>query len=239
MKAVIVTAATHGEISLLLAELEGGRRLSVGRREVHGGILRGTSVLLALTGIGKINAASAVTALLEHFDPALLINIGCAGAYPECGLAVGDLALATAELLGDEGVEAPDGWHSLEFIGIPAVARDGAEYYNRFPLTGWATEKAAHVAQGAGIVLCRGDFVTVSTVSGTAGRGTELFRRFGGICENMEGGAIAQVASLYGINCLEVRGVSNLVEDRDFSRWNIPLASERAQQFVLQFISSL
>ena len=38
---------------------------------------------------------------------------------------------------------------------------------------------------------------------------------------------------------VELRGVSNLVEDRDLSRWNIPLAVERAQKFALQFISAL
>ncbi len=239
MKPVIVTAATHGEISLLIAGLEEGRRLSVGRREVHEGMLEGRTVLLALTGIGKVNAASATTALLERFTPELLINIGCAGAYPESGLAMGDLAMATAEVFGDEGVMAPDGWHSLELIGIPAVARNGEEYYNRFPLAGWAAEKAALVAAATGSFLHQGDFVTVSSVSGTAGRGAELFRRFGGICENMEGGAVAQVASLYGVDCMEIRGVSNLVEDRDLARWNMPLAAERAQRFVLQFISAL
>jgi futalosine hydrolase len=66
-----------------------------------------------------------------------------------------------------------------------------------------------------------------------------LFRRFGGICENMEGGAAAQVATLYGVDCLEVRGISNLVEDRDLSRWDIPLAAERAQNFIARFIGAL
>ncbi len=239
MKPVIVTAATRMEISLLIAGLVGGGRLSVGCREAHEGTLEGRSVILALTGIGKVNAGSVTTALLERFTPELLINVGCAGAYPGSGLAVGDLALATTEVLVDEGVMAPDGWHSLELIGIPAVARNGGQYFNHFPLTGWAQKKAAHVAKAAGLILHQGDFVTVSTVSGTAERGAELFRRFGGICENMEGGAVAQVALLYGIDCMEIRGVSNLVEDRDLSRWNMPLACERAQQFVLQFISTL
>jgi futalosine hydrolase len=100
-------------------------------------------------------------------------------------------------------------------------------------------DKAAHVAQAGGLTLHQGAFVTVSTVSGSAGCGTEMFRRFGGICENMEGAAVAQVASLYGTDCMELRGVSNLVEDRDISRWNIPMAVELAQKFILQFISTL
>jgi len=239
MKPVIVTAATQGELALLAAGLENGGRISFGRREIYEGVLGGRRVLLAATGIGKVNAASATTALLEHFGPEILINTGCAGSYGESGIGVGELVLATAEAFGDEGVEAPDGWHSLELIGIPAVSRNGEAYFNRFPMTGWALHKAEHLARAAGLTLHKGDFVTVSTVSGTAGRGAELFRRWGGICENMEGAATAQVALLYGVDCMEIRGISNIVEDRDLSRWDIPLAVERAQKFIQKFIETL
>ena len=54
----------------------------------------------------------------------------------------------------------------------------------------------------------------------------------------MEGAAAAQVALQYGIDCLEVRGVSNMVEDRDLSRWDIPLAAEQAQRFILRYIEA-
>ncbi|MCM2357226.1 MAG: futalosine hydrolase [Geobacteraceae bacterium] len=239
MKPVIVTAATHRELSLLIRALEGGGRLHLQGREGYRGELAGWPAILAVTGIGKVNTAAAVTSLLERFEPELLINTGCAGAYRGSGLAVGDLAMATAELFGDEGVLAPDGWHSLELIGIPALERNGERWFNAFPLTRWALDKASHVADGAGLALRRGPFITVSTASGTAERGDELLRRFGGICENMEGGAAAQVALLYGADCLELRGVSNLVEDRDLSRWDIPLAAERAQAFIMRFIGAL
>lgn len=239
MKPIIVTAATHRELSLLIAALESGNRLFIGRREIYEGMLGEWRVLLAVTGIGKVNAASAATALLEHFAPEILINIGCAGAYVERGLEVGNLAMATEEVFGDEGVLTPDGWHSLELIGIPVVSRNGEEHFNRFPMTRWAMDKAAHVAEMGGVTLHQGTFVTVSTVSGSAVRGAELFQRFAGICENMEGASVAQVASHYGVDCMEIRGISNLVEDRDLSRWKIPLAAELAQKFTLQFIGAL
>jgi futalosine hydrolase len=239
MKPIIVTAATCTELSLLISCLEGGGRISSGQRDIHEGTIAGRRAILAVTGIGKVNTASAVTALLEHHEPELLINTGCAGAYPGSGLAVGDLAIAAAELFGDEGVMAPDGWHSMELIGIPALSKNGESYFNRFPLTRWAIDKAMHVAEAEGITLHQGEFVTVSAASGTDGRGKELYQRFGGICENMEGAAAAQVALLYGVDCMELRGVSNMVEDRDLSRWDIPLAVERAQGFILQFISVL
>lgn len=239
MKPVMVTAATAGELSLLIPALAGRERFLICSRETYRGELGGWPVILAVTGIGKVNTAAAITSLLERFEPELLINTGCAGAYPGSELAVGDLVMATGEMYGDEGVLAPDGWHSLELIGIPAVERNGERYFNAFPLTQWALDKADYVADAAGLTLRRGLFVTVSTASGTQMRGEELFRRFGGICESMEGGAAAQVALLYGVDCLEIRGVSNLVEDRDLSRWDIALAVERALDFIPRFIGSL
>jgi len=239
MKPIIVTAATNMEISLLISQLEGGGRIISGHREIFEGMIAGKRTILAMTGIGKVNAASATTALLEHFEPEILINTGCAGAYEGGGLAVGGLAIATAELFGDEGVMTPEGWRSMELIGIPALSRNGEDYFNRFPLTRWAIDKAIYVAETEGITLQQGEFVTLSTASGSAERGAELFRRFGGICENMEGGAMAQVAALYGVDCMEIRGISNMVEDRDPARWDIPLAVELAQRFIAKFIAAL
>ncbi len=239
MKPVIVTAATTPELSLLVSALDGKERFQSGHHDAYRGEVAGRPVILAVTGIGKVNTASAVTALLERFEPELLINTGCAGAYRGGGLTVGDLASATIEVMGDEGVLTLEGWHSLELIGIPAVERKEESYFNRFPLTRWALDKAAFVAETAGFPLRQGTFVTVSTVSGTLERGDELSSRFGGICENMEGGAAVQVALLYGVDCMEIRGVSNVVEDRDPSRWDIPLAVAKAQDFIARFIGSL
>jgi futalosine hydrolase len=38
---------------------------------------------------------------------------------------------------------------------------------------------------------------------------------------------------------MEIRGISNMVEDRDLSRWDIAGAAEKAQRFVLRFIEAL
>lgn len=236
---IVISAATHGELSLMLKAL-GGRTV-----ETAGGFplwkteTDTIQAIFAVTGMGKINAAAATAVLIERHAPKLFISTGCAGAFPESCLAVGDLALASVEVCADEGVVTPNGWLSYENIGIPAVERKRKRYFNEFPLSLAAAERAVRLATALGITLIRGRFVTVSTGSGTAERGRELYNRFGSpLCENMEGAAVAQVALRYGVDCLEVRGMSNLVEDRDLSRWNIPLAVERVQRFLLKFIAS-
>ncbi len=238
MKPIVITAATTRELALLIDNMGKSVRFGTGHRELYEGRVDGRKVVLAETGIGKVNTAVAVTRLLERFKPGLLINTGCAGAYEGSGLHVGDLALATTETYGDEGVETVAGWEPLELIGIPLVTRQGKNYFNKFPLSAWAAEKAAQLAARKGVPLHRGTFVTVSTCSGTAARGAEMARRAGGICENMEGAAAAHVALIYGVDCLEIRGISNMVEERDLSRWDIPLAVENVQRFILKFIEA-
>ncbi len=238
MDPILVVAATRQELTLAIRSLGAREHGGAGRRPTWLGKVGALPVILAVTGIGKVNTAAALAALFENFIPRLVINTGCAGAYTAGGLRVGDLAVASAEISGDEGVLTPRGWEGLDLIGIPAVERNGVRYFNEFPLSLHPAEQAVRLATALGIPIRRGKFVTVSTCSGTTARGDELASRFDAICENMEGAAMAQVALDYGVDCLEVRGISNMVEDRDLSRWNLPLAVEKAQRFVLKYLET-
>ena len=222
MKPVFVTASTVQELSLLIRIIGAAQDESIIFPEIHRGRIGQRQVIIAVTGVGKVNAASAVTLLLQQASPEFLINTGCAGAYAESGLAVGDLAVATSEIHADEGVLTVDGWQSLELIGIPLITRRGKAYFNEFPLSLQATRKALNLATALGLPMKQGKFLTVSTCSGTSVQGAELVSRYSGICENMEGAAVAQVAMLFGVDCLEIRGISNMVEDRNLSLWDIP-----------------
>ncbi len=236
METIVITAATATELSLLTG-LPGVRELPQrGLRGVYELAVARKRLIFAVTGMGKTNAAIATILLIGRFFPALLVNTGCAGAYGLGGLAVGDLALATAEIYGDEGVLTPSGWQPLEFIGIPLLETGGRRFFNEFPLSPLAAAEAVRSAEMMGITLHAGRFVTVSTCSGTTRRGDEVARRFDAICETMEGAAIAHAALLHGVDCLEIRGVSNMVEDRDLSRWDLAGAAEVAQQFLRTFL---
>ena len=52
----------------------------------------------------------------------------------------------------------------------------------------------------------------------------------------MEGAAVAHVALLHGIAVGEVRGISNLVTNRDKSSWELARAATAAQQAVIDWI---
>lgn len=220
------------ESRLLRAALSEAEEITIGRKAGVRGELDGVPVLLLAGGMGKANAAHACTALLERFAVRGVIGFGLAGAYPGSGLQVGDVALATHSIYADEGVEVPGGWLPTDALGIPLMERGELRRFNDFPLDAERVSRASDALRRAGIIAEMGPFLTVSSCSGTTARGEELARRFGALCEGMEGAATAHVCALYDVPFLELRGVSNQVEDRDTQRWRISEAAEAAEGAV-------
>ncbi len=239
MKPILIITAVPQEMTLLEHALTNAVREKTAAFECAEGTIGTLPVVLCACGVGKINAAAATAVLIERCQPRLVINTGCAGAYPGSGLSIGNLAVASNEILADEGVQTPVGWQDLRFMGLASFAQGKRTFHNEIPLSKHAAEKAMQLADYYGVFLMRGRFATVSTCSGTRQRGEILARRFSAVAESMEGAAVAQVCLLSGVDCLEIRGISNLVVDRDMSAWDIPRAAESAQRFVLKYLEDL
>lgn len=202
--------------------------------------IRSSPFAVVLTGIGAVNAAHALTQYLATQPrPSLVIQTGIAGAYVPAGVPVGSVVMADTEIYGDVGVMTPGGWRPAEEIGIPLVEARGAHppRFNYFPFDAALVARAASI--GGSRVAATGPFLTVSTVTGVRTRGDELHRTFGALCESMEGAAAAHVCALHDVPFLEVRGISNLVEDRNRAAWKIAEAADAAQAVALHLAESL
>ncbi len=237
---IAIVAAVSAETVLLRQSLSPCEVRRCGTRELFLGSLFAQKVVLLHSGVGKINAASAVTALLEIIEPEVVIVIGCGGAYPGSDLAVGDLVLASEEILGDEGVITSQGFVDFATLGFPLLEHGGPvmeQHFSADPqLLAAAQQPLAAAASLAGAKLAIGPMVTVSTCSGTDQAAQAMVQRTGGICENMEGGAVAQVCRLFEVPFLELRGISNQVENRDLNRWDLPAAARISQRALLAYL---
>jgi futalosine hydrolase len=91
-------------------------------------------------------------------------------------------------------------------------------------------------AEFASVRVGQGPFVTVNTISGMRELCLQLEKRTGGICENMEGAALAQVAAGYPVPLLELRGISNPCGTRDRCDWDLPAGMEVAQRAILRLL---
>ncbi|MBI5204745.1 MAG: futalosine hydrolase [Nitrospirae bacterium] len=233
-------SATRKESSIVLRLLKRSRP-----EQFYSGKIGKNNIVHAISGMGKTNASHAATLLMERFSPCIIINFGIGGAYPSSGLRAGDIAIANKEIYGDEGLWLKDGFHTVDSTGIPFLKKGREKYFNEFPLDKKLAGKAIKCFRltpdplPLAPKIKSGAFVTVSTSTGTNKRAKELEKRFNAICENMEGAAIAHVCAMYGIPMLEVRGISNIVEDRDRDNWDIKTASENCQKAVLEILKRL
>jgi len=239
MKPIVIISAVRQEIELLEKVLEYSGRVKAGGYEYVEGTIGNLRVVVCAGGIGKVNAAAAAAVMIDRYQPHMVINTGCAGAYTGSGLSIGNLVVASEEVLADDGVAVAAGWKDLRYMNLPSVEQGGLSCYNLLPLSRHASEKAMQLADYYGVFLMRGRSATVSTCSGTRERGAELSHRWNAVIENMEGAAVAQVCLRCGVDCLEIRGISNIVEDRDLKKWDIPRAVEAAQRFILKYLEDM
>ena len=182
-------------------------------------------IRIVQTGIGPVNAAHGATvAILDH-RPEVIISCGIGGAYPSSGLRVGDVVCASAEVYGDLGAQSPTGFLDMRALGFPVVP--GPEpLFGELPMTIFPSGQRVR-------------FVTVSTCTGTDNAALEIEARTQGAIESMEGAAVAHVAHLHRIPVGEVRGVSNIVGNRDKSSWRIKDAAEGAQLALVDWFNTV
>ncbi len=199
------------------------------------GELYGKPVIFTHCGVGKVNAAHSATLMLENYNVDILVLFGTGGGYSG---EVGDIVVAESESYGEEGVLTTDGWKSVEFMGFPLL-KDEREYYNTFPMDTNLVQRAIKALKNAGFNISSGNFVTVSQCSGTREAGEIMKKRFKGICENMEGAAVAHICTMYRVPMIEVRGISNIIEDRDMKKWNIKKAASNCNEAVIELIKRL
>lgn len=226
------------ESDQILSLLRNVRKTQTAGKIIYRGRCSGHDILLVTSGVGKVNAASSATAVIENYPVRAVINFGVGGAYPDAGLNIGDVAIASKEIYGDEGVFTAAGIKGMKEIGIPLVRIGKTKYFNEFPLDPPSIPFPKD-ENNMNIMIKTGNFITVSAVSGSQKRAKDLGKRFGAVCENMEGAAIAQVCTLYELPMIELRGISNMAGVRDKRKWNLKIASENCQKLVLETIKKL
>jgi futalosine hydrolase len=203
---LLLCVATEFEGALLRERLDGSH----------------SDVAVVRTGVGPVNAAHAVTLFLARTGAREIVVCGVGGAYPASGLQVGDVVCAASECYGDLGATTPSGFLDMKALGF-AVVEAPTPLFNDIPMQVFPVAR-------------RVPFVTVSSCTGIDGTARDIETRTAGAVESMEGAAIAHVAHLHGVPVGEVRGISNIVTNRDTTTWRLKEAAAAAQEAVLSWI---
>ncbi|HUV50135.1 MAG TPA: futalosine hydrolase [Anaerolineae bacterium] len=237
---IIITAAVYDELSALIDRVEKPVVSKVGWRKIVSGHIEGKPVKVLITGPGLVNAVQALTAAIEDSRPSLIIQTGCAGAFKESGLKIGDIGIATEEIDVNLGIEPENMDGPLNELPFSLLDSHGPDIKNRYrldkELTNLAFKAIKKDCADKNIGLIKGPFITVSAITATDMRAEKLYKQFKPCMEGMEGSGAAHLAIHYNIPFLEIRSASNMVGKRDCGAWNLALAFERAAMAVFAFV---
>ena len=227
---IALIGAMPPEISLLQENLQNLRSEHMADFDIYCGEYAGKNVVLALSGIGKVNAALSTALVLQH-RPDFVINTGSAGGLGS-GLKVGDVVIGTQTAHHDVDVTAFG-------YAIGHVPRMPARFESD-PALCAAAEKAAaafeHAAVHRGLIVSGDQFVHRSESV------AEVRRHFPDAqAVEMEAAAIAQSCHRFGVPFVVVRAISDLADeeaDTSFETF-LKTASVHSAKMVLQLIEAL
>lgn len=177
-----------------------------------------------VTGMGPVATAANLSNYLTLHGSRVdaLVNIGVAGAYTGTNTAVLDICMAQQEFLGDFGICMQDEIQDFD----PELLKNS----NPLLFNTDIVSRCEDILHNHAIAFKTANFVTVNCCTGTTKRGNFLRDKYSAACENMEGAAVAMVCQNFNIPCVELRCISNMVEDRDRSKWQLREAIEKICQ---------
>ncbi len=195
----IIGAMTE-EVSLLIGSMDEEYSETIGGSVYHVGTLNGKNVVIVKCGEGKVNAAMCAQACIVHFGATAVINTGVAGTLND-NVGIGDIVVSTETVQHDyELTELGYDEGYIPNVGTVAIGADDT-------LREAAVEAISKSDAGINVFqgrVCSGD----QFISGFEER-NRIVTEFGGLCCEMEGGAIGQVCYLSGVPFVVVRCISD------------------------------
>ena len=198
-----ILGAMTAEIVQIGDLLDDKETSEVGGREYFAGTLADQKAVVAISGFGKVAAASTVTTMLDRFDPDRIVFTGVAGGlHPK--VARGDIVIA--ETLVQHDFDASP---IVPRFVIPSLQLD------RIPTDPTLTDRAAaSAAMLSGITVHRGLVLSGDHFIDSAADRARLRSLFDdALAVEMEGGAVAQVCAERKVPFAVIRVISDTADE--------------------------
>lgn len=220
---VLIVSATAEEISFfsqVILNAKEGRAfaLPIKKQELQ----------VLISGVGMMRTAFYLGNILAQQKFDLAINLGLAGAL-ERNLQLGEVVEVITDSFADVGAEDDQGF--IDDFDLGLSARDKFPFQNK---------KINNVNQYTPLARVKQvEAITVNKVHGNESSIAALRNRTHAAIETMEGAAFFYACMQNDIPCMQLRSISNYVEKRDKSKWNIPLAIQNLQAVTENFLGRI
>lgn len=245
---IAILGAFEEELTWLQKKVENPAEKTIMGYKFTTGEIKGHEVVLALTGVGKVNAAAMTTLIIEHFQPEAILFTGVAGGLnPDLlpgDIVIGkrtvqhDLGDMTAEGIKPFGVRSPITWKSnpVFFAADSALLDVAQKVITKIELEKIETSVGERTPQAITGTIATGDAFMTSTP-----KKQELNENLDADAVEMEGAAVAQICYQMGVPCLVVRALSDKSDENanaDFEQF-YQVAARNANRVILEILNSL
>lgn len=194
-----IIGAMEEEVAALKDAMDIDYTEEIASMEFCVGKISGRDVVVVQCGMGKVNAGICAQTLISDFNVKYVINTGVGGSL-DSRLNIGDYVVSVDAVQHDFDVE-PIGFEKGEipFTGLYAFKADDS-----------LRQKAVWtITQQVGATVMEGRICTGDQFISTPEQKAALNAEWGGLCCEMEGGAIAQVCYLSNVPFVIIRAVSD------------------------------
>jgi futalosine hydrolase len=193
--------------------------------------LNNCDIKLLVTGVGSVATAWSLKQWLTVNErPDLIINAGIAGSFKD-DIKIGDVVMPVTDCFADSGIENAD-----DFI---TLFESGFADPDQFPYRSGLLQCNATISDRMNDILRPVTAITLNTATGSAYTLNKLVKKFNPDIETMEGATFFYICTREKIPFLSLRAISNQVEPRNRSKWNIPLALEKLTERLNEVIKRL
>ena len=180
-------------------------------------------------GVGLLASTVSIMKLVYEEKPDLIIQVGIAGCFDK-SMKLGNVVAVKEDMLGDTGVEEEGKWKDifdlkLEKPGYPPFEKKRLPNHH---LEKYNLLKLPEVAA-----------VTINEVSTRPDRIQQLIKKYNPSLESMEGAAFFYCCKMASVPFIGLRTVSNFVERRDKSNWNVTLAIKNLNDEAIKILEEL
>ena len=245
---VAILGAFDEEVEILEGQLVNPKAHTIEGIQFLTGTLNEQNVVIARTGVGKVNAAMTATLIIEHFRPNQVIFTGVAGGLnPD--LQIGDIVIAQKTAQHDLG--------RLESAEIENMGTKNPINGKRNPVFFPADRGLLQITETVLPDIKLNPFQTPQgqrhprIITGTVVTGdvfvasdakkTALHKNLGADAVEMEGAAVAQICWQHNVPCLVIRSLSDnagVNASEDFKKY-YKIAARNSATLVTRIISQL
>ena len=228
-----IISAMQNEVDLLLSKAEIDRVDTIGGVDFNVGRLCGRPVVIGKAGIGKVLAASGMTAMLNRYPVSSVIFTGVAGGVRD-ETQVLDMVIGTKLIQHDYGQHTTNGFEWSAGENGEADFRECDPELVQLAYDAAVSELGEdHVFKG---VIASGDqFIASETYV------QRLHEDFDALACEMEGAAIAVVCRNYGVPFVVIRCMSDKADGKAHETYEnlVEKAADQSCRVVLRMLENL